>query len=336
MCALVTPQTNTTLEEIAAALREHDNYVIAGHMSPDGDCLGSQLALMWALRSIGKQAQCVFEADVHSVPLALQFLPGIEEFVPARDVASASSFVALDVPSYERMGKHPARLHASASFTVTIDHHAYPERISQLSYVDPAAASTTTLVWRLAQCLGAETAPHVASCAYTGLVTDTGRFQFQNSDAAAFRAAAEMVEAGADVAFIATQIYQNRSLASIQLENIAAEHMELLLDGRLAFSWVSLADFARCGASKPDADALIEMLRSISGVRVACLLRETEESVRGSLRAKDNTNVATFAAQHNGGGHDAAAGMTVFAELSQAIETIREELSGYCLRVWGE
>ena len=193
----VTPQTNTTLPELAVALAERDDFVICGHVSPDGDCIGSQLALMHALRSLGKRAVCLLAKD-EPIDARLAFLPGADELVPAALYdGSAATFVAVDVPMRDRMNSAAAHLLDACAFSATIDHHAYDERMTDLAYVDPASASTTMLVWELAGLMGAERGAELATCCYTGLVTDTGRFQYQNTDAAALAAASAMVAASA-------------------------------------------------------------------------------------------------------------------------------------------
>ena len=208
----VTPQTNTTLPGLAVALAERDDFVICGHVSPDGDCIGSQLALMHALRSLGKRAVCLLAKD-EPIDARLAFLPGSDGLVPAALYdGPAATFVAVDVPMRDRMNSAAAHLLDACAFSATIDHHAYDERMTDLAYVDPASASTTMLVWELAGLMGAERGAELATCCYTGLVTDTGRFQYQNTDAAAMRAASEMVEAGADPASVSRAIFQNRTL----------------------------------------------------------------------------------------------------------------------------
>lgn len=322
----VTPQTNTTLEAIAQALLEHDNYVICGHVSPDGDCLGSQLALAAALRQCGKQVACVLARN-EPIDGTLAFLPGADSLVPAAHYdGPCDGFVAVDVPTPERLGDGAA-LQARASFTVTVDHHAVPKAMSRLSYTDPDAASTTMLIWELAAALGAERDRIVATCCYTGLMTDTGRFQYQNADAAAFAAAAEMVAAGAEPAAISRHIYQSRSLASILLEGRNVDHMALAADGTAALSWLSLADFAECGACKADAEPMVDVLRAIDGVEVACMLREQSGGeIRGSLRAKGDADVAAIARAFGGGGHTAAAGFTFCGTLAEAVSALAERL----------
>lgn len=326
----VTPQTNTTLAAIACALRERDHFVICGHVSPDGDCLGSQLALAAALRQAGKQCACVLARD-EEPPRDLAFLPGFDGLVPAaRYEGPCEVFVAVDVPTTERVGD-AARLQAAADLTVTVDHHAVPEAMSVLSYTDPDVASTTMLVWELAAVLGAERDRIVATCCYTGLMTDTGRFQYQNADAAAFAAAAEMVAAGAEPAVISRRIYQSRSLASVQLEGRNVDHMALSAGGSAALSWLSQADFEACGACKADAEPMVDVLRAIDGVEVACMLREQPDGeIRGSLRAKGDADVAAIARAFGGGGHTAAAGFTFAGTLVQAVDALAERLGIEC------
>lgn len=321
-----TPQTNTDLATIADVLRGSDDIVICGHVSPDGDCIGSQLALAAALRALGKQANCLLAKD-EPVDARLSFLPGIANMVSAAAFAGAArTFVAVDVPTRERIGEAAAALHDGCETTITIDHHAMDTTMAQYTYVDPAVASTTMLVWELAGLLGVDRAGEVALCCYTGLVTDTGRFQYQNTDAAAMHAAAAMVEAGADPAAVSRAIFQNRALASVRLEGIAVERMQFGAEGAYAISWLSLDDFAATHAVKADAEPIIDALRSIAGVRVACMLREQGDSVRGSLRAKDATDVAAIARAFGGGGHVAAAGFTLRCSLFEACHQVKEAL----------
>lgn len=318
----VTPQTNITLPELAATLLKRDDFVICGHVSPDGDCLGSQLALMHALRSLGKRAVCLLAKD-EPIDARLAFLPGANELVPAMLYEGpAATFVAVDVPMRDRMNSAASHLLDTCDLSVTIDHHAYDVRMTDLAYVDPASASTTMLVWELAGLMGAQRGVELATCCYTGLVTDTGRFQYQNTDAASLAAASAMVAAGVNAAQVSREIFQSRSLASVKLEALAIERMRFGADGAWALSWVMQEDFETTGAVKADAEPLIDALRSLSGVRVACMLRDQGDSVRGSFRAKDDTDVAALARSLGGGGHRAAAGFTVAGPMDTAIEHI--------------
>lgn len=323
----VTPQTNTDLASIAEALAGRDDIVICGHVSPDGDCLGSQLGLAAALRALGKRVTCLLAKD-EPIDERLAFLPGAADLVPAASFDGvARTFVAVDVPTRERIGEAAAALRDGCDLAVTVDHHAVDTAMTDLVYVDPDAASTTMLVWELAGLLGVDRTGDVATCCYTGLVTDTGRFQYQNTDALSMRAAAEMVEAGADPASVSRAIFQNRSLPSVRLEGIAVERMTFGAGGAYALSWLTREDFEATGAVKADAEPLIDALRSVSGVRAACMLREQGDVVRGSLRAKDDTDVAAIARGFGGGGHVAAAGFTLACSIEEARELVERTLA---------
>ena len=322
-----TPQSNATLADIARELTARDNFVICGHVSPDGDCIGSTLALAHALKALGKRVSWVL-AEEGPIDATLGFLPGADRYVAARDYdGPVDTFVAVDVPTIERIGD-AAALHDAASFTVTVDHHAVDTRMADASYTDPDAASTTMLVWELVGLLGVDRAGLIAQCAYTGLATDTGGFRFQNADAAAFRAAAEMVDLGACPDIVANEVFQNRALASYRLEALAIERAEFLGEAQdIVLSWLSADDFERFGAQKADAEPIVTTLRSIRGARVACVLREQGEVVRGSLRSKDGTDVARIARMFGGGGHTAAAGLTIAEPLDAALDEMRAVLA---------
>lgn len=322
----VTLQTNIDLKGMAEKLKALDSFVICGHISPDGDCIGSQLALGHALRSLGKQVQFILARN-DKIDINLEFLPGIEELIPAAEYQeTADAFIACDVPTVERIGD-ASKVKERCVNTFTVDHHANPSVMSDWNYVDPDAASTTLIVWDLIKALEVEPDNTMALCAYTGLTTDTGGFRFQNTDAAAFQAAAEMVSAGIDPSAVAREVFQCRTTASLQLESLALERMMISDDDSYVISYLLLADFERFGAEKADAEPIINTLRSIKGIRVACMLREQEKSVRGSFRAKDDTDVAELARKYDGGGHKAAAGFTVYADMEHSITRVKRTLT---------
>ena len=324
----VSPQTNCTLAEIANRLCELDDFVVCGHVSPDGDCLGSQLALAAALRRLGKRVTCVLVKDEPVEANLLRVLDGAQDLVFAGAYKGApGAFVGVDVPTRERIGEAACALLDRALFSFTIDHHAVDTTMCDMVYVDPDAASTTMLIWELAGYLGVERTGAVANCCYTGLVTDTGRFQYQNTDERCMSLAAEMVAAGADPASVSREVFQNRTYASMRLEATAIMRAEFSEDGATALGYLTREDFARFGAHKSDAEPVIDALRRIEGVRVACMLREQEDCIRGSLRAKDDTDVSAIARTFGGGGHVAAAGFTLHCTLDEAVAQVRAALA---------
>lgn len=324
----VTPQTNCTLQEVADKIASLDNFVICGHVSPDGDCLSSQLALAFALRRCGKRVSCVLVKDEPIEANLSRVLPGSDEmmFAGAFD-GPVDVFIGVDVPTRERIGEEACRLLDAASESFTIDHHAVPERMCNWCYTDPDAASTTMLIWELIGYMGVERAGAIAACCFTGLVTDTGRFQFQNTDARCMEAAAQMVSAGANPASISREVFQNRTVASLRLEGVALERMAFDDDGLSVISYLTRADFERFGAVKSDAEPLVNVIRSVEGVRVACMLREQDDCIRGSIRAKDDTNVAAIAEGLGGGGHVAAAGFTLFCSMDEALVQVKDAIA---------
>ncbi len=324
----VTPQTNATLEEIAQVLLKAQDICICGHTNPDGDAIGSATALGCALESLGKSVSLLLADDDSDLDPKFDFLPGADGYVHAKDLNQVFDvFVCVDVPNADRLGSSAADIHDRSKTTVTIDHHANPFRASDLSYTDPDAAATTLIVWQLIKCLGIDANADIAICALSGLMTDTGSFQYQNVDPLAFRVAAEMVEAGASPNEISNNLFQRKSMAAIELEGMTIKNMQMLCGGKIALSYITIADMERTDATKSDCDTLINVLRSIEGVEVACILKEQADCIRGSLRAKGDKDVAAIAREFQGGGHRAASGFTMHEDLDSALAIITERLS---------
>lgn len=320
-----TPHTNATFDQIADVIREHDDFVLCGHVSPDGDCLGSQLTLHHALKALGKRSTCVLVRD-EPVEDALSFMPGMEDMIPAEKFeGTCEVFMGLDVPTRERIGAAVKILDASTT-SITIDHHEAEERMCDYVYVDPDCASASMLVWEVVKLLLPQPPQESALCAYVGLATDTGGFRFQNSDARAFEAAADLIQHGCDPAYAAVNAFQSRSIPSLKLEALVIDRLQLFADGQVAISWALQEDFDRLGATKADAEPLIDCVRSVGGTRIACMLREQDGHVRGSLRSKDDTDVAQLARELHGGGHKAAAGFTLDMPMEEALTLLERRM----------
>lgn len=321
-------QSNTSLAEIADKLRVFKSFALCGHIGPDGDCLGSQLALSAALKAMGKEVVCLLARD-DEMDGSLAFLEGYDELVLASEFEGVvDCFIAVDVPTKERLA-YAGDVLDRAGYSIVVDHHAVPTTMADLTFTVPGAASTSILIWKLIAELGVEPNASMAECCYTGLMTDTGRFQYQNADSIAFASAAEMVACGARPDVVAKHIYQNRKLASVRLEGVAVDRMQLLANGQVAITWLSRNDFDACQATKADGEPIIDLLRSLRGVRIACVLREQGEEIRGSLRAKDDSDVASIARNHGGGGHRAAAGFSLQMPLEEAVALLRTELVSF-------
>lgn len=306
-------------------LKAAKTVALCGHKNPDGDCLGSILALASILNDAGIQATPLLANPYQ--PKDLAFLEGYDTLVAAGDYkGNPDVFVMVDVPNDERM-LDGAAVKARAKVSIKIDHHAGPDDVADLCYIDESAAAAGMLVWELAGQMCNERSASVAQNCYAALLTDTGSFRFQNADADAFAAAAQMVAAGADPAFVATEVYQRKSLASLRLSSRVADRARFECEGRLVISWMDDADLAELGATKEDCEDLIDVVRQIDGPEVCVVLRGQADSIRGSIRSKSGHDVRAIAMQMNGGGHVAASGFTLYGDMEQAIAEVIERVA---------
>lgn len=329
---MVMKMSECTLEDVAkalVALPAGTRVATCGHLNPDGDCRGSVLGITLALRSLGLECTPILAEDAPAKG-QYAFLPGTDGYatpgVYAESKGAPDVFFALDVPNSDRL-KDAEALFNEAGLTIGVDHHPDTEDYASVTVSDPAAAATGILVWELIGLLGVKPTPEMATCCYLALMTDTGRFQYQNTDARALSSASSMVAAGASPSLCAREAYQNRSIASLKLDSLTVDRMVVGVDGRFAYSWVTPEDMERLGATKDDVDGLTDILRSLQGVAIAAILRvQGDGTIRGSLRAKDDTDVSAVAHEFDGGGHRAAAGFTYTGSLDALIARLEELL----------
>lgn len=330
-----TPSTNVDIDAIAKLLLEGENFAICGHTSPDGDCIGSTLAMKAMLDALGKRSWALV-ADSDFVPDPFEFMPGCDALQFAGDFNEPiKAFIAVDVPNDMRLGKYGAAVAKTAPTTITIDHHESDKNSSTYRYIDPDSASCTLIIWKIAlrlleacsdEVFTDDVMRKIATCCYAGLLTDTGRFMFQNTDEDCFACAKEMVETGIDISSISSKLFQEKTLASIKLNALVSDRMKVLDDGRIVMSWLTMADLEDANATNADTEDCINVIRALKGALVACMLKERNGAVRGSLRSKDGTNVAAIASEFGGGGHAAAAGFTMNCDLPEAIEKVTKRL----------
>lgn len=317
---------STPLAEVAKAIRSASHVTIASHVDPDGDAIGSCLGLAHALDRLGVASTLVLSEGDH-VPVTYAFLPGSERFMPACEAAPADVFVALDCPRTRRLGEaEPLAL--SAATLVMIDHH--PDAVSegQLHLFEPQAAATGSLVWDLLPELGVAPDARIATCLYAALLTDTGRFSYANTTPATLRTAAEMTEAGAHPHDIYTAVYENRSIGAQQLVSTTLSRVTLANGGKVAYSWIADEDFARYDARPEEAENLIDFVRALGGVDAVVLAKISGDTVRASLRAKNDIDVGSIARSLGGGGHRAAAGFTYAGDLDSLLSVLLPLLPG--------
>lgn len=314
-------------ETVAAALLGATRVLVCAHVTPDGDAVGSVVALTLALKSRGVDAVALL-ADHHAGPSTYAFLAGFDALTPVTGVEPADVFVALDTPNLKRLGA-AARLASAAQTLVVIDHHIDNDHFGAIELVDPTAPSTASLIWQLLPALGVEADAAIAAACYAGLMTDTGRFSYGNTTPRALRDAAEMIEAGADARRIFSRIYETRSAASLALLARVLSRITLANSNRIAYSWMTDADLTETGALPEDTENIVDVVRQIGGVDAVVFFKVQHDSVKVSLRAKCPTlDVAAVAHEFGGGGHIAAAGAAAPLPLESAIRAVLAHLPG--------
>lgn len=308
------------------ALRRATSVVVCAHVRPDGDAVGSVLGLTLALRENGIAAVPTL-ADTEPAPSTYAWLPGFGLYVSAADLEPPDVFVALDSPNLDRLGEARALAEAAGSIVV-FDHHPDAQEFGTVNVLDPTATAAGELVWRFAGALDAMRSREVALCCYVGLITDSGRFSYDNTTSHALRDGAEMLDAGVDPAETARLVYQNRSKASLEIEARAMSRLTLANGGRVAYSWVTDADFAELGVLPEEAETLPDAIRVVRDIEVAVLLRQHVGEVRANLRAKTGFDVGSVARGFDGGGHRAASGFTFTGTIDELLRVLLPQLPG--------
>ncbi len=312
--------------KVAVELRRAASVVVGAHVNPDGDAVGSVLGLTIALHDAGIAALPVL-ADEGPGPSTYSFLPGFALLASAEELAVPDVFVAIDTPNLDRLGA-AAPLARDARRLIVIDHHPDNSAFGSVNLLDPGASACAQMIWRLLRRLEVEPTAEVALCLYVGLLTDTGRFQYNNTTPAALRDAAEMIEAGADPADTARLVYENRSSAAMALDARTLSRLTLANDGRVAYAWIDEVDFAETGAQADETEHLIDEIRVLGGIDVAALLRIRDTEVRVNLRSKTGYDVGSVARTFGGGGHAAAAGFSYSGTMDQLLAELLPRLPG--------
>ena len=325
------PQTETQtaeLDAVAHAIRSHDRFLITTHENPDGDALGSVVAMGLALEQLGKDG---FPYLSGIIPLPTEYafmnLGGLSRELP-KD-AGERVVLALDCANARRLGPDPAFVE-SAPLVVNIDHHHDNSRFGQINLIVATASSTGEILYDLFGKLGVTITPDIAEGLYIALVTDTGRFQYTNTTPKALRIAAELVEAGANVHQVFQDVYENVAFAKLKLLARAIEKARVYEGGRLIVADLERADFSAAGAEEPFAEGIIDYLRAVEGAEVVALIREPPTqngpTRRVSLRTRGGgIDVSAIARKSGGGGHPQAAGFSSELGPDEIVEFIRQE-----------
>jgi phosphoesterase RecJ-like protein len=326
----VTIDLTTAREQVVQELREGEKFLLTTHENPDGDALGSLVAMNEALQALGKDTVMFLSAEEFPLPYEYRDLPlgSVSHALP--DDAEERTIVFLDCGNLDRMpvsflGRDDAHI-------VNIDHHHDNTRFGTANLVVDGASCTAEIIWELLPDLGVELTPALAEALYIGLVTDTGKFQYENTTPTSHRMAAELLQHGVDVHNIFRRLYENVPFAKVELLARMLNRVERHDGGRLTLSYLLRRDYQETGADENYSEGLVDHIRALEGTVVAALVREQlkegrEGVMKVSLRASaDEVDVSVIARKEGGGGHRQAAGFSTTRSLADLTEFLRREI----------
>ncbi len=321
----MTELLGTDLDAAAEALRAADSVALACHVNPDGDALGSLLGLTLGLDALGKKTYASWGDPAIEVPPSYGFLPGADRIIEPGEIPRTDVFVALDCGAIDRLGTLE-RMAASAPLSINIDHHPGNANFATYNLVTAGVSSTAEMVASLLVTLGVTVDPAIATCLYTGLVTDTGRFSYASTTPKTLRLAADLVEAGADAPRIAIEVFESAPFGYLHLVGRVLDRAILHEAERFVYSRIEQKDLVESGVPMGETGELIDLVRSTRDADVAALFKEQQDgrwrvSVRSRIR-----QIGHIARARGGGGHDLAAGYTVDefeSGVSELLEALR-------------
>jgi phosphoesterase RecJ-like protein len=315
----------STLDRAAAAIAAAPSLALACHHTPDGDALGSMLALHHLALAAGKQSVASWP-EPFDVPAHYTFLPGLDLTTkPADFPVQPDLMVTFDCGSLGRLGElAPAAQRARE--LIVVDHHSTNDGYGTVNLIDPDAAASAVVVRHLLGRLGWDLNRDAAQCLYTGLVCDTGRFQYDCTTPAVFALAEELAGFDLPIGPMNRQLFEEHRLAYLRLAGTALQRAEYDGDRRFVATWVTADDLAEYGVSLDETEGLIDLIRRASEADVSCVLKETPDGTKVSLRAVTAYDVGQLAIAFGGGGHKAAAGFVSPLPVPELLAAIRDAL----------
>lgn len=311
-----------TLSQIAEAIEKSENIYISSHVNPDGDSIGSLMALGLALEALNKNVHFI---KTDTIPKTFEFLPHIEKLQKFDDVAADLLFI-LDCGSKDRIGSY-AQFIGKAKVVINIDHHLDNDYFGHINLVDANRASTGEIVFNVIEGLGLKLNKDIASHLYTAISMDSGRFMYDKVDDSTHEIASKLIREGIDKDEINIHLYQKRSMPATKLFIEGVSSLKTYGDDQIATAKITQDAVKRTNANLDETDGLISFIRDIDTVEVACLLKEvTTNEIKISLRSKRRIDVSSICNVFNGGGHKRAAGCTIYEDIESAEALIIKEI----------
>ena len=310
------------MDQVLKQIEQRDAFLLTSHARPDGDAVGSLLALYQMLRQLGKSVRVVMSDPVPLIYDPLPYANVIEHLSVVPEEAPQTAIV-LECDSI-----HRTRLRGlEGRFLINIDHHASAREFADINWIDANACAVAEMVYCLSRSAGTQVTPEMATCLYTAVLTDTGSFCYAGTSEHTFQLALELVRYGAKPVEIAHRVYFSNPTSKMRLLGAALSNLHR--EGALAYMHISIPEMERSGGLEEDCEGIVNYALSIAGVEVALFFRELADGrYRVSLRSKGQVNVAAVAEHFGGGGHRCASGCAVSGPLSASLELILAQLRG--------
>lgn len=315
------------LDDIMQSIKDANKIYIGSHINPDGDSVGSTLALTLALMKINKDVTPLL---IGEIPSDYKFLPRLELYEDyGEELHPIDLFIAVDSADADRLGKNKPLLDVSKNI-VNIDHHISNTKFGMINLVDDKAAATGELIYHIIKAMGVEIDIDMATCLYTAISTDTGRFMYDNVTDQTHEIIADLIRIGIDKGNINIQLYSSRSMEKTRLFIDVLSTLNLYNNDKIAIVHVTQKMLEETGTSLDDTEGIISFVREIEPVEVACILKESEElKTKISMRSKKYINVSEIANNFNGGGHIRAAGGTIYENINDAEAIVVNKIKEY-------
>lgn len=311
-----------TLDEILKEIKKAEKIVILTHESPDGDAVGSSLAMKLMLKEIGKESDVIMT----EYSRLFNFLPSVKEIKTSSEISNYDLAIAVDCATLKRLSER--KYFENAKKTIVIDHHGSNEMYGDLNYVNPVSPACCEILAGIFEYFELEMTKDIGICLMTGIITDTGGFQYSGVNSETFEFASELLRKGVDISDIYKRTLRTKTKANFELTKRVIDRMEILEDGRVTFTYINSADEIEVGAEPGDHEGLVEIGRDIEGVEVSIFIRQKddENAYKISLRSGEYVNVSDICLLFGGGGHPRAAGALIQGDVQQVKEKVLKEV----------
>ena len=310
-----------TLDNILEEIKKAEKIVILTHEHPDGDAIGSSLAMYHALKAFGKNPDVII--PVHSK--VFNCLPGVEDIKTDSNIENYDLAISLDCATIKMLNGF-VNYFENAKVKVCIDHHSTNTMFGDYNYVNPAAPACAQILLVILEYFGIEMTKEIGTCILTGIITDTGGFRYEGVTSETFEIASSFLEKGINISKIYKDSVSNISREKFEARKLAANRIEFLEDGKIAYTYMTREDMINLNVARSDLEGIVENGRDVEGVEVSVFLYETDKGYKASLRSNSYVNVSDVCLLFNGGGHVRAAGCTLACPLDEAKSKILKEI----------